>query len=472
MVGLCSRDGASEDDITKRCVVVIAAISSFLPPFMASSINIALPAIGAEFSMDAVLLGWIATSYLLSAAIFLVPFGRIADIYGMKRIFSYGLIIYTISSVLSALAPSAQVLIAVRILQGFGAAMLFSTGTAILIYLFSPRERGKVLGINVASVYMGLSLGPFIGGFLTQIWGWRSLFMINVPLGLIPLALVFWRLPGEWAGAKGERFDLAGSALYSIMLVSLMYGFTKLPESEGYIMILAGMLGFLGLIWWEERAESPVLDIRVFRENRVFAFSNLAALISYSATFAVGFLMSLYLQYIKGLDPLDAGAVLVAQPLMMAVFSPLAGWLSDKVEPRIVASLGMALTLAGVLMFTSIQSDTSATFIVAGLIILGVGIAFFSSPNTNAIMSSIDRRNYGVGSATVGTMRLVGQVLSMGVAMLVFALYMGRTEIVPQNYLQFLAGMRTAFTIFAALCFLGIFASLARGKLRADDAKS
>jgi MFS family permease len=314
---------------------------------------------------------------------------------------------------------------------------------------------------------VGLSVGPFIGGFLTQLLGWRSLFFINVPLGLVPLFLVLWVLKGEWAGAKGEKFDLAGSLLYSLMLISLMYGFTRLPGHLGKLMVLAGLLGFVGLIWWESRAKSPVLDVMLFRKNRVYAFSNLAALINYSATFAVGFLMSLYLQYIKGLEPLAAGTILVAQPLMMAVFSPFAGRLSDKIEPRIVASFGMALTFAGVLIFTFIQADTSISFIVAGLVFLGIGIAFFSSPNTNAIMSSIERRHYGVGSATLGTMRLVGQVLSMGVVMLVLAVYMGRVEILRESYPEFMASMKTAFTICTLLCFIGIFASLARGDMRA-----
>jgi EmrB/QacA subfamily drug resistance transporter len=437
-----------------------------LPPFMAASINIALPAIGAEFSMDAVLLGWIATSYLLSAAVFLVPFGRLADIHGMKKIFISGLALYTISSFLSAVAPSASILIAVRVLQGFGSAMLFGTGTAILICLFPPHERGKVLGINVASVYLGLSLGPVLGGFLTQSFGWRSIFLANVPLGLIVLILVSWKLKGEWAAARGEKFDLIGSIIYSTMLICVMYGFSLLPATLGSVMVLLGLLGLVALIKWESTTESPVLDINLFRTNRVFAFSNLAALINYSATFAAGFLLSLYLQYIKGLDPQDAGMVLIAQPLVMAIFSPFAGRLSDRIEPRIIASAGMALTLLCIIPFAFIDGQTPVWYITVVLVILGLGLALFSSPNTNAIMSSIERRCYGVGSATLASMRLVGQALSMGVAMLVFAVYMGRVEILPENYPLFLVSARIAFMIFAGLCFLGIFASLARGEVR------
>jgi EmrB/QacA subfamily drug resistance transporter len=466
MAGICLNADAPTDAITRRCALVIAAISSFLPPFMAASINIALPAIGAEFSMDAVLLGWIATSYLLSAAVFLVPFGRLADIHGMKKIFISGLALYTISSFLSAVAPSASILIAVRVLQGFGSAMLFGTGTAILICLFPPHERGKVLGINVASVYLGLSLGPVLGGFLTQSFGWRSIFLANVPLGLIVLILVSWKLKGEWAAARGEKFDLIGSIIYSTMLICVMYGFSLLPATLGSVMVLLGLLGLVALIKWESTTESPVLDINLFRTNRVFAFSNLAALINYSATFAAGFLLSLYLQYIKGLDPQDAGMVLIAQPLVMAIFSPFAGRLSDRIEPRIIASAGMALTLLCIIPFAFIDGQTPVWYITVVLVILGLGLALFSSPNTNAIMSSIERRCYGVGSATLASMRLVGQALSMGVAMLVFAVYMGRVEILPENYPLFLVSARIAFMIFAGLCFLGIFASLARGEVR------
>jgi EmrB/QacA subfamily drug resistance transporter len=453
------------DTLTRRCALIIAALSSFLPPFMAASINIALPAIGTEFSMDAVLLGWIATSYLLSAAVFLVPFGRLADIYGMKKIFASGLALYTISSFLSAVSSTASILIAMRILQGFGSAMLFGTGTAILICLFPPSERGKVLGINVASVYLGLSLGPILGGFLTQSFGWRSIFLLNVPLGLMVLVLVLWKLKGEWADARGEKFDLIGSIIYSLTLIFVMYGFSVLPAPSGISLVLLGMLGLIALIKWESVTESPVLDINLFRINRVFAFSNLAALINYSATFAVGFLLSLYLQYVKGLDPQSAGTILIAQPLIMTIFSPFAGRLSDRIEPRIVASIGMALTFLGIIPFSFIDQQTSVWYIVATLVVLGLGLALFSSPNTNAIMSSIERRCYGVGSATLASMRLVGQALSMGVAMLVFAVYMGRVEIVPENYPLFLISARTAFMIFAALCFLGIFASLSRGNI-------
>jgi EmrB/QacA subfamily drug resistance transporter len=456
----------------RSCVLIIATLTSFLPPFMASSINIALPAIGAEFNMDAVLLGWIATSYLLSAAVFMVPFGKLADIHGMKKIFILGLAIFTISSMLAMFAPSSSILIAARILQGIGSAMIFGTGTAILVNVFPLKERGKVLGINASSVYLGLTLGPFIGGLLTQYFGWRSLFLVNVILGLLPLALAIWKLEGEWADAREETFDLIGSVIYSLMLVALMYGFSQLPGIEGIALVLAGTLSFILLIKWESRIKCPVLDVNLFLHNRVYAFSNLAALISYSATFAVGFLLSLYLQYIKGLEPDQAGLVLLLQPLVMTFFSPYAGRLSDRMEPRIVATAGMALTFLPVLSLAFLDYNTSIYVISISLLVLGLGLSLFTSPNTNAIMSSIERRYYGVGSATLGTMRLLGQVMSMGIAMLVFSVILGRVEIMPVNYPQFIDSVQIAFVIFAVLCFAGIFTSMARGSLRERDAKS
>ncbi|MCP8317838.1 MAG: MFS transporter [archaeon] len=450
----------------KRVALLVTTLSSFLTPYMVSSVNITLPEIGREFAIDAVLLSWVATSYLLSSAMFLVPFGRIADIYGRKRIFTHGISIYTISSLLSAISTSATMLIFFRILQGIGGAMIFGTAVAILTSVFPVGERGKALGINVAAVYSGLSLGPFLGGFLTQHFGWSSIFLANVPLGLIIIAFIFLKLKGEWAEAKGEKFDFTGSTIYSLMLIAIMYGLSLLPTASGAWLILIGALGIFAFVKWEMKVESPVLDVNLFRNNRVFAFSNLAALINYSATFAVSFLLSLYLQYIKGLTPQNAGLILVSQPVVQAIFSPFSGWLSDRIEPRIVASIGMALTTVGLSLFTVLNEKTTLEFIIASLILLGFGFALFSSPNTNAVMSSIEKRFYGVASATLGTMRLTGQMLSMGVAMLIFAIYIGRVRITPEYYPLFLRSVEVAFIIFVVLCFIGIFASLVRGKVR------
>jgi EmrB/QacA subfamily drug resistance transporter len=444
----------------RRAALVIATMGAFLAPFMGSSTNIALPSIGTEFAVSAVLLSWVQTSYLLAAAMFLLPMGKFADIHGRKRVFAYGIVMYTVASLSCGIATSATMLISSRVLQGIGSALLFGTGTAILTSVFPIGERGRALGINAAATYLGLSLGPVLGGFLTQHFGWRSIFLVNVPLGLAIIAYLLTALKGEWAEAKGEKFDLAGSIISGLALVAITYGFT-VPR-----LLIVGIAGILVFIWWETKAEAPLLDMRLFSGNTVFAFSNLAALVNYSATFAVTFLLSLYLQYMKGFDPERAGLILIAQPVMMTVFSPLAGRLSDRIESRVVASVGMAVTAIGLFLLSLLNESSHVAFAVGSLMLLGFGFALFSSPNTNAIMSSVEKRFYGVASATLGTMRLTGQMLSMSLATLIIAMFLGNAQIAPSNYTQLLDGTRWAFVMFAVLCFLGMFASLARGKVR------
>ena len=460
--------GAISDDAagTKRFVLFVTTLAAFLSPFGISSVNIALPSIGQEFLMDAILLSWVTTAYLLTSAMFPVPFGKIADIYGRKRIFTYGTLTFTLASVGSAISNSAAMLICFRILQGIGAAATYCVGAAILTSVFPSRELGKVFGINLAAVYIGYSVGPFLGGFLTHHLGWRSIFLVNVLLGLIIIFSIFWKLKEEWHEAKEEKFDLTGSIIYSITLLFILYGFSQMSTMRGFWLMLLGALGIFTFIKWETKVESPVLDINLFRNNRVFALSNLAALINYSATFAVTFLLSLYLQYIKELTAVNAGLILVSQPIVQAFFSPFAGRFSDRIEPGIVATIGMALTAVGLFLFIFLNEKTTLEFIVAILILLGFGFALFSSPNTNAVMSSIENRFYGVASGTLGTMRMMGMALSMGITILIFSVYIGKVRITPEYYPLFLRCTKMAFTFFTVLCVGGTFASLARGKVR------
>lgn len=458
-------DAVHPSDITiRRSALVAAALSSFLTPFMASAVNIALPSIGQDLAIDAVLLSWVSLAYSLAAAIFLLPFGRIADIHGRRKVFLYGIAAYILTSALCGLATSPALLIPFRFLQGISGAMIFGTGVAILTSVFPPGERGRVLGLNTATVYVGLSVGPFLGGLLTQQLGWRSVFFVVVPLGAIVIAFAWFKLKGEWAEARGEQFDWPGATVFGIALMALMYGFSRLPAPSGTWLILASIAGVVAFVWWEMRAPSPILHIRLFTRNTVFIFSNLAALIDYSATSAVGFLLSLYLQYVKGFSPQQAGTILIAQPIVQAILSPLSGRLSDTIEPRIVASLGMSLTMSGLFLLTFLGPGTALWLILLNLVLLGLGFALFSSPNTNAIMGSVEKRFYGVTSAMVGTMRLIGNMLSMGIATLLLSLYVGRTPITAANSARFLQSTQITFAIFAVLCFFGILASLARGK--------
>lgn len=463
-----SAEGAEAPSVntSKAIVLIVTTIASFSWPLMGSSINVALPAIERDFKVDAVLLSWVALSFTLVTATLLVPLGRISDIYGRKRIFLGGTVVFTIASLLASVATSIYMLIASRILQGIGGAMSFGTSVAIVTSVYPPGERGKAMGINIAAVYLGISCGPLIGGFLTQQFGWRSIFVTNIPFGILVVALGLLKLKGEWAEARGERFDLGGSVIFSVALVALIVGLSMLPALTGWLAVALSPFGFFLFVKWELNSESPVVNLALFKNNRVFALSNVAALIHYSATNAVAFMLSLYLQSVRGMSPQSAGFLLIAQPILQAVVTPWAGRLSDRIQPRLVASTGMAITALCLFTLSIIDEQTSLSSIVARLALLGFGFALFSSPNTIAVMNSVETRSYGIAAGILSTMRAVGQATSMAIAVLLIALYVGRVRINPENFFFFLKSIRLTFLICGTLCVGGVFASIARGKTR------
>ncbi|MCA1902782.1 MAG: MFS transporter [Candidatus Hydrogenedens sp.] len=457
---------------TKKMVLFISILSSFLTPFMGSAVNIALPSLGKELSASVVMLNWVTTSYILTSAICLVPFGVIADLYGRKKVFLYGIILFTFSSFLCSISVSIFTLLLFRVLQGIGGAMIMATGMAILTSVFPSGERGKAIGISTSAVYLALSLGPFFGGILTQYAGWRSVFLTILPIGLATIILIIWKLKGEWKESKDGKIDWLGFFLYPLSIISLMYGISILPHSLSWWLIIVGFLCLCLFVFWEKHQENPLIDTTIFRDNTIFTFSNISALINYSATFGVTFLLALYLQYIKGINPQRSGVILLAQPLMMTIFSPFAGRASDKIEPQLVASSGMFLNAVALFMLIFLGKNTSLSLVIANLALLGIGFALFSSPNTNAVMSSIPKSLYGVASGILGTMRLTGQMTSMGIIMLISTLYIGNVQITPEYYPTFLISMKISFAVFAFLCFIGIFTSIARGKLHKNKSNT
>src|SRR5512133_382187 len=446
------------ENISKRSVLLVATFAAFLTPFLGSAVNLALPSIGKDMNASAIGLGWVISSFLLSSAIFLLPFGRIADIIGRKKVFFQGILLFTISTFLIIFAWNITTLIILRIFQGLSSAMIFGTSLAIITSVFQPGERGKAMGINITAVYLGLSTGPVVGGLLTQYFGWRSIFIFLVPFGIISLILIQRRIKTEWAEASGEKFDWPGSVIYGVSLALFIYGFSKLPAKTGWICLASGMVLAAVFIMIENRTTHPVFDIKLMLTNRVFAYSGLAALINYSATSAIGFFISLYLQYLKGLDARTAGLIMISQPIAMTLLSPVAGRLSDKKDPGVIASIGMGITAAGLILLCFINDATPNYMIALLMVLMGTGFGLFSSPNSNAIMSSVERRHLGVASGVVGTMRMIGQMMSMGIAMMLISLYMGKGAITIETHPLFMAGMRTGFLIFSALSFFGIFA--------------
>lgn len=447
-------------------VLSVAAASSFLTPFMGSALNVAMPRIGAELGMSAVFLTWVATSYLLAAAVFLVPLGRLADRFGRVKVFKIGLAGFGLTSLAAAMAPTGAFLVGVRVVQGISGAMTFATGLAILTAVFPPQFRGRALGFTVASVYLGGALGPVVGGVLTYGPGWRSIFLLSAGVSLPVLGLSILGLRKEQKVAPTAGFDLRGSVIWGIMVLSGMMGLSRLASTQGLVLLGVGLLHLPLFLWVERKAPAPVVEVSLFRSNPVYGMSNLAALINYSATFAVGFLVSLYLQYMKLLTPRDAGLILIAQPLMMAVLSPLAGRLSDRFEPRLLASLGMLAITLGLVGFALLTADSSLSWVVADLLFLGAGFGLFSSPNMNAIMGSVPRKHYGDAAATASTVRLLGQVTSMGVMAVVFALVIGGKGFGEAPPTEILHSLRVSFLLFAGFSVLGLFASFFRGNLR------
>ncbi|MGB9936578.1 MAG: MFS transporter [Methanobacterium sp.] len=448
----------------KNIVLITVALGAFLIPFMGTSLSIALPPIGIEFSLDAVFLSWISTAFILANAALILPFGRIADIYGRKKVFTYGILIYTISSFLGAISPSGNLLLISSFLQGVGCSMIFGTGVALLSSVFSPEERGKSYGIYVGAVYAGIFSGLLIGGFLIQNFGWRTIFIFNVPIGIFILSLLYTKIKTEYSGCKGEKFDFIGSILFIIIIITLLQGFsTMVTQDYGKYLLLIGFLTSLIFLKYESNYSDPLIALSIFK-NPLFTVSVISLLIINVGTSSMNYLLSLYFQYLKLLPPNTAGLILVLQPIFVAIISPIAGRISDRFDPRVFTSTGMLITTIGLFILVFLNENTPFYSIILGLVLIGIGVALFASPATNAAMSTVSKKFYGVASATVSTMVFSGQLLSMAVVILIFAFYLGNVQIIPQYYPLFLKSANIAFIVYTVVCFIAIFALLLLGK--------
>ena len=444
-------------------ILFVACLSSSLVPFMGSSLNLALPQIAREFGMNGIGQSWILTSYLLSSAILQVPFGRLADICGKRKIFISGLCIFAVTTFLCGFAHHGAALIILRTLQGIGSAMIFCTNTAIITTVFPPKERGMAMGINVATVYISIAAGPSIGGIITQNLGWEYVFLITAGISIIALIGTLIVMKEQWVESKGEPFDIKGSVIYGLAVMALIYGLTILPGIAGFALIALSVLLFWFFVRHERDETYPVFNINILAKNRTFRMSSVAALINYAATFPIGFLVSLYLQEVKGLNAQSAGLILIVQPVIQSALSPFAGKLSDKIQPRYIASSGMALiTIVLLIIAFFITPDSSLMILMVMLGLLGVGFALFSSPNTNAIMGSVDKKNWSMASATTGTVRLVGQAFSMGITTMVIAIVIGNQAITPEVSEGLMSVIHITFIIFAVICAIGVYTSIVR----------
>lgn len=442
----------SENLEGKREIVISVLIASFLASFIGSAINIAIPVIGKEFKLNNVALTWLNTSFQLSAATFLLTFGKLADIKGRRKLYYLGVSIFAFGIFLSIFSMSYSFLLLSRIIQGIGSSIIFATSSAILTSLY-PQKRGYILGIYTTSVYLGLSFGPILGGFLTQYIGWKGIFVFTLILSILSMVLgLFYR---ERESKREEKLDIWGTILFSSFVFLFLFGTAQILKLRGIINTIAGIIILLLFYFLERKVKDPLIDVELLINNKTFTFANITALINYASTFGVSFLLSLYLQNIKGISPRDTGLFLIFQPLTQALFSSWAGKLSDRKRPEILASIGMFIITVSLFLLSRVSPKSPLFLIPIYGIFLGFGFALFSSPNTNIIMGSVDKKDYGFASSFLATMRVIGQSLSMVIVSLIFSL----NNDLMNSY-------ETLMIIYGILCFVGVFLSIKRHEIR------
>lgn len=444
-------------------ILFIISLTAFINPFMISSINVAIIEIEKYLNTTSALTAWIINSYMLSTAISLIPAGKLAEIYGKRKIFISGVILFALSSVACALSTKFVYMIISRIIQGIGGGLFLATGTAILTHVFPKEKRGKVLGINVACVYLGLSMGPFIGGFIISKYSWNIIFIITSLINTLVAIISYYRLKFD-DEKEIKKIYISDIILYSIFISSFIYGISKITSLTGVLLLIISFMSAWIVFNSEKKSDGNLINTHIFKNNTVFIFSGLSALINYTATTALSFFMNIYLQSIFKFTPQKTGTVLVIQPLIMALISPFAGRLSDRKEPQIIASTGMFFTTISLIMVVFLNEKSSILFVFLILITAGTGFGLFSSPNTNAIMSSVSRKDYSIASAIISTMRVIGQSLSMGISTLILSFYMHSTKL-TENNTMLVKSMKISFIIFSIISFAGIFFSMMRGKI-------
>ncbi len=443
----------------KNLILLICTVLSFFTVFAVNAVNIVIPTIASEFYMSNIVQNWVTIIFLLVVAVLSIPAGQISGKYGLKKVTIISIILFIVISIVNVCVTSQEQFLACRFILGIALSFINVTSMAMIVSAFPPQERGKALGINITGVYVGLSLSPVLGGILNYNLGWRSVVLFGVPFLFVILALLLTRIDEEWISFENVSLDLKGSFTYAIGMVLFMYGFTILNTQLGIILTILGViiLVVFGLI--ELRQANPVFDIRFFK-NHKFLSANFASLCAYLATYAVTTILNYHLQYIKGFDSQTAGIILLVAPLCQVVLAPIAGRLSDRFVPQILAAIGMGLGTVSLFLFSSLNAGTSMEFLIVAMVIYGVAFGLFSPPNTNVIMGSVPPKDTSAASAAVATMRSVGQAMSMGILTLVFAFIMGDVPIIAEYYPLLITSCQITCVICVVLCIASVFASL------------
>ncbi len=442
----------------KNLILIICTILSFFTVFAVNAVNVVIPSIAAEFGMNNIVQNWVTIIFLLVVAVLSVPAGQISGKFGLKKVTIISVILFIIISIINVLITSTELFLICRLILGIALAFINVTSMAMIVSAFKPQDRGAALGINITGVYVGLSLSPVLGGILNYNLGWRSVVLFGVPFLFVILALLLFKIKDEWITFEGIPIDVKGSLIYGIGMVLFIYGFTILNETLGVILTALGIILLVIFGFIELRQANPVFDIRFFK-NHKFLAANFASLSAYLATYAVVTILNYHLQYIKGFDSQYAGMILLVAPVCQVVLAPIAGRLSDKYVPQILAAIGMGLGTASLVLFSFLNTDTSLEFLIVAMVIYGIGFGLFSPPNTNVIMGSVPPKDTSVASAAVATMRTVGQAMSMGILTLVFAFVMGNVPIVEQYYPLLISSCQITCLICVVLCIASVFAS-------------
>jgi EmrB/QacA subfamily drug resistance transporter len=465
-------------------LLALTSIGAFMSPLDSAILSVAFPSMSPALRLTFAGSLWIQAAYLVAMVVLLIPLGRLADHHGRVRFYLLGLAVFTLGSLLAALSMNAAWMIASRVVQGTGAALLVSTSAAIVTAAFPPHERGRALGINVMAVYLGLSLGPPLGGLLVDTLGWRWIFLVNLPIGLVSLVWGWMLLPRGEEEHAGRRPDLVGALFLAVFLMGLLVPLTFIGEwgwgTRTLAFFAVALAGLAVFILRERSSPAPLLDLDLLRRNRLFAAANLAALLNYLAVGAIGVLTAVFLEVVLGQSAMTTGWLMLSQPLIMAVLSPLSGRLSDRVGSRALSTSGMLIVGAGMGVLAALGSESSVAQVALGLGIVGLGIAAFSAPNSSAVMGSVRRDQLSLASAFLGTMRVTGMALSFavlgGVAASQLGVLGGRLlfseaasgGLAGAGVVEgFVTGYRYAMLIGVGLVLIGAVASLARGAYEA-----
>ena len=443
----------------KNIILLICSILNFFAVFAVNAVIVIVPDVASEFHMSNITQNWISIIFFLVVAVLSVPAGQISGKYGLKKVTILSTILFIIISVVNVLVTSSEAFLLSRLILGISLAFINVTSMAMVVSAFDPDERGKALGINIMGVYVGLSSSPVLGGILNYQFGWRSVILFGVPFLLVILVLLLTKIEDEWITFKDIPIDLKGSLSYGIGMVLFMYGFTILNEMTGVVLTILGIAILVIFAAIELRVDNPVFDVRFFK-NRKFLSSNFASLCAYLATFSVTTILNYHLQYIKGFDSQTAGLILLVAPLCQVVLAPIAGRLSDKFIPQIMAAIGMGLGTISLFLFSFLDANTSFEFLMAAMVLYGIAFGLFSPPNTNVMMGSVPPKDTSVASAAVSTMRTVGQAMSIGILTLVFAFVMGNVPMTEQYFPLLTESCQITCLICVVLCLASVFASL------------